>query len=147
MIENPMMKAYGDKETNIHYILRPGVYGLAFNLKGEVAVVKVPFGYHLPGGGIETGEDHVACLKREFLEETGYSIRIENFFEMSKQYTFSERSGNHYELVGHFYKVKLLEKKREPIEADHALLWLSKEEALKKLSLEYQVEAVKHAFD
>lgn len=27
--------------------------------------------YSLPGGGIELGENHNDCLKREFLEETG----------------------------------------------------------------------------
>lgn len=30
--------------------------------------------YKFPGGGIEKGEDHLTALRREFVEETGFSI-------------------------------------------------------------------------
>ena len=91
------MIIYGDKLADTEYVVRPGVYGLAFDAELKVALVKVPFGYHLPGGGIEEDEDHEMCLRRELLEETGYTIDITKMLNISHQYAYSERSQNYYE--------------------------------------------------
>ena len=138
-----VMTIYGEKANDVDYVLRPGVYGIAFDALLRVALVKVPFGYHLPGGGIEAEEDHESCLRRELLEETGYTIDIAQMINISHQYAYSERSMNYYELVGHFYVVTLLEKSAEPIELDHVLEWHTIDEAQSLLSLEYQREALK----
>lgn len=37
-----------------------------------------------PGGGLEFGEPIEACLKREFLEETGIRIRVENLLFLNE---------------------------------------------------------------
>lgn len=141
------MMVFGEKLKDIDYVLRPGVYGIAFDASMRVALVKVPFGYHLPGGGIEAEEDHERCLRRELLEETGYTIDIAQMISISHQYAYSERSMNYYELVGHFYVVTLLEKSAEPIELDHVLEWHTIAEAQSLLSLEYQREALKIAVE
>lgn len=141
-----MTPIYGEKLVGQNYIVRPGVYGIAFDSEGRVALVKVPYGYHLPGGGIEEGEDHVSCLEREFLEETGCAVEIGAPITISRQYTYSERSENYYELVGHFYLAKINEKRITPIELDHELEWHTVDDALTLLSLEYQIEAVKLAW-
>lgn len=138
---------YGDKLKDTDYVLRPGVYGIAFDAFMRVALVKVPYGYHLPGGGIEADEDHERCLRRELLEETGYSIDIAQMITNSHQYAYSERSMNYYELVGHFYVVTLLEKCAEPVELDHTLEWHTIADAQSLLSLEYQREALKIALE
>lgn len=142
-----VMTIYGEKANDVDYVLRPGVYGIAFDALLRVALVKVPFGYHLPGGGIEAEEDHESCLRRELLEETGYTIDIAQMINISHQYAYSERSMNYYELVGHFYVVTLLEKSAEPIELDHVLEWHTIDEAQSLLSLEYQREALKIAVE
>ncbi len=142
-----VMTIYGEKANDVDYVLRPGVYGIAFDALLRVALVKVPFGYHLPGGGIEAEEDHESCLRRELLEETGYTIDIAQMITISHQYAYSERSMNYYELVGHFYVVTLLEKSAEPIELDHVLEWHTIDEAQSLLSLEYQREALKIAVE
>ena len=33
--------------------------------------------YKIPGGGVEQGEDHITCLKREVAEETGLLVKAE----------------------------------------------------------------------
>lgn len=140
-----MVKIFGERVLDKKYVVRPGVYGIATDPVLGVALVEVPFGYHLPGGGIESGEDHHSCLKREFLEETGCAIEIEHLYEISRQYAYSERSQNYYELVGHFYKVIIMKQCTTPTELDHKLVWFKPEEAVKRLSLEYQAEAVRNA--
>jgi len=140
-----MTPIYGEKLEGQNYIVRPGVYGITFDANQRIALVKVPYGYHLPGGGIEQGEDELTCLKREFLEETGYSVEIGAQITICRQYTYSERSKNYYELVGHFYFTHINENRIAPIELDHELVWHTVDDAVKLLSLEYQVEAVKLA--
>lgn len=141
-----MHKSYGEKKPDQTYIVRPGVYGITFDALNRIALVKVPYGYHLPGGGIDPGEDHETCLKREFLEETGYDVSVESLIEISTQYTFSGKHENYYALIGHFYVATMLDNRTTPQEPDHELVWLSVDEAVRLLSLEYQATAVKTAW-
>lgn len=141
-----MHKSYGEKKPDQTYIVRPGVYGITFDALNRIALVKVPYGYHLPGGGIDPGEDHETCLKREFLEETGYDVYVESLIEISTQYTFSEKHENYYALIGHFYVATMLDNRTTPQEPDHELVWLSVDEAVTLFSLEYQAAAVKTAW-
>lgn len=57
-----------------------GVRVLVKNLKGEILVVKHSYipGWHLPGGGVDHGEDIETAARREVYEETGIS-EIQDF--------------------------------------------------------------------
>lgn len=52
--------------------------GVVLNEEGEVYLLKVNVhNYHkLPGGGIDEGEDKVAAMKRECIEEIGCTVSI-----------------------------------------------------------------------
>lgn len=64
-----------DYTDDMPHFKRPSVRAVITN-KGKVAMVhsKKHDYYKFPGGGIESGENHVAALKREVLEETGLTI-------------------------------------------------------------------------
>jgi 8-oxo-dGTP diphosphatase len=85
--------------------------------------VQTPDGYSwLPGGRIEGGENHHTCLKREFLEETGYKIEVIGFVGRAKQYFYTN-----YEYIvneGNFYLAHLLLKVSAPIDDDHFIRWV-----------------------
>lgn len=74
----PPPKVIGTELAGVSYTDRHAVRVVAFNAKGEVAVIhaKRDNYYKLPGGGIDPDEDHETAAKREFAEETGGLIRL-----------------------------------------------------------------------
>jgi 8-oxo-dGTP diphosphatase len=61
---------------------RVAVYGLCEDPEGRVLLVRaaayltVAGDWFLPGGGIDHGENPVAALRREFVEETGLAVEV-----------------------------------------------------------------------
>ena len=53
-----------------------GVRGLVVNAAGEILLIKHSYvsGWHLPGGGVETGETLRDALARELAEEGGVTL-------------------------------------------------------------------------
>ncbi|HEY8890342.1 MAG TPA: NUDIX domain-containing protein [Clostridium sp.] len=141
---NEYGKVFGEKLNGVNYIDRAGVYGIAINDEDKIATIKTPTGYFLPGGGIENGETHKECLEREFIEETGYEISIENYIGKASLYHIS-KANQYLHGIGYFYIVNLKCKTNEKIEEDHELLWIEIGECIKCLFLEHQAWAVAEA--
>ncbi|MBI2551643.1 NUDIX domain-containing protein [Candidatus Uhrbacteria bacterium] len=53
---------------------RPGAYAILTDTRGKILVVLVRGRFHLPGGGIDAGEDPEIAVRREVKEETGYTV-------------------------------------------------------------------------
>ncbi len=144
-------KTFGVKLDGTEYFDRVGIYGVGFNKKGEVAVVKAPFfndalAYFLLGGGIEDGENHETCLKRECLEEAGLDITPKKCVCKGDYYFFNEKRQKHFHFIGYFYLMDVNGVVSKPIELDHELLWLSVEEARQKLTLPHQAWALEESY-
>ncbi len=134
-----MKNKFGAPEDGIQYHKRVGVYGVIYN-ENEFTVAKVNDGYFLVGGGLEGEESHHECLRREFLEEIGYTIEICEYLGVNHEYHQSHRSKNHYELIGHCYSVKLIDR-IEQGEEDHKLVTLRDSE-IDRMTLEYQTHVM-----
>lgn len=137
---------FGEKLENIEYFERIAVYGIVINEEGKIAIIKTPRGYFLPGGGIEGSESHEQCLKREFMEETGYQITVENYIGRSSLYHVS-KTYRYSHGTGYFYFATLTQKKNNGIEEDHKLIWLEPAECINGLYLEHQSWAVAKAMN
>ena len=61
------MRQFGPHPTG-PIIERDGAYGVIVDTRWRIAVVEVPKGVYLPGGGIEVGETAEEALRREVRE-------------------------------------------------------------------------------
>ena len=135
---------FGDRSAELNYVVRPGAYAVVRDAEGRVAVVRVPVGAFLPGGGIDPGETHEQALAREFREETGYVVRVGRPLGRATQLVVG-RDGRGHEKVGTYYEAELGERLGDPTEADHALEWLAPGAAVDALSHDAQKWIVRQA--
>ena len=141
ILEN-IEKTFGEKVEGIEYRVRVGIYGIALNNEGEVAVIKTSIGYFLPGGGLEDGETHKECLEREFMEETGYAVDVDKYIGKSSLYHLSSTYG-YLQGIGCFYLTRIKYKKENVrIDDDHHLQWVELSKCIKSLFLQHQAWAV-----
>lgn len=132
------MKYIGSKKENIEYIKRPGAYAIIVNENDDkVGIVTDGKDYFYLGGGIEKGETKLDALKREMIEEAGYSIKNIKEFEEVGSYIFSEDKG-YIEVIASVYIAEFDERASEPIEKDHTVLWVNPEEYVGKMCREWQ---------
>jgi len=131
-------KVFGVKEAHVTYSLREGVYGICRNENNEVLVVKVDHTHFLVGGGIEVGEDHETALKREFIEEIGYGIKVSKYLTSCCEYHKSKKDGVDFQLQGHVYLVELGCEMETKSEMNHEMTWLSPEDIGGSMQLDYQ---------
>lgn len=138
-------RTFGEGSENIQYKHRAGVYAVIFDGKGNIAAVNTPEGYFLIGGGIEEGETHIECLKRECLEETGYDIEVKDFICKGNKYFYSKSLSRYFYLICYFYITELKGKIKEPVEPDHEFVWIAINDIEEKLFFEHHIWAVNEA--
>lgn len=137
---------FGNKEENLQYKTRIGVYSIILNKKrDQILVIRTTRGgYFLPGGGVEEKENHEECLQREMLEETGFQVVIGDYIGQAQKYHLAMGKNptlNH----AHFYLATLGEKVQEPVEIDEEPIWVNISEIENLLFHEHQVWGVKEA--
>lgn len=132
------MKYVGSKEENIEYRKRPGAYAIIINkIDDKVGIVTDGADYFYLGGGIEKGETKLEALKRELIEEAGYSIKNIKQFEEVGSHIFADDKG-YIEVIASVYIAEFDKKVTEPIEKDHTVLWVKPEEYVDKMCREWQ---------
>lgn len=143
------LQIFGHKEEGIDYFVRVGTYAVIFkdSDKKVVGLIRANGAqYFLPGGGIEAGENDRQCLKREFLEETGYSIRDIHYLGHAVRYFRSTLPIARYMLSdGHFYTAWLNEKVQEQTEKDNFLEWISVSSYHELIYHQHQAWAIEQA--
>jgi 8-oxo-dGTP diphosphatase len=137
-----MMLEFGTRLANVDYVERPGAYAIISNQAAEIAIIRTPKGYFLPGGGVDDGEDLVDALRREVFEETGLGVEISREIGAAAQYLSAAKEGVYYKKIGHFYLASFAERLSEAFEAEHELLWMTHERAASALNHQFQIWAI-----
>ncbi|ADL02109.1 NUDIX hydrolase [Brevundimonas subvibrioides] len=131
---NPALQ-FGQADPDSDYRLRPAVFGLVFHDE-KIACVRVtrdtPY-YDLPGGAVDGDETETQALIREFVEETGMTVRPLHRIAEAGQF-FRKSDGDPVNNVGGFWIAERLAlDPARKIEADHELVWLHPRTALAEL--------------
>ena len=127
------MKYINSKEEGIEYRIRPGAYAIILREEdNKIGIVTDGNGIFFLGGGIEKGEDKLSALKRELIEESGYSLKNIQLFDKVSSYVYSGTRG-YLEVQATIYIARFDKKITDPIEKDHEILWVEPEEYIGKL--------------
>jgi 8-oxo-dGTP diphosphatase len=128
---------FGEPQSGRAYPDRPAAFGIV-EQDGRIALVRVekpgaaPW-LDLPGGALDPGEDAAQALVREFGEETGLVVAAGPCFARADQY-FLNTEGKPFNNRGAFLAATQAgENPRLKIEADHTLVWLDPDAALRAL--------------
>lgn len=127
---------FGTAEPGLDYRLRPAAFGLVVR-DGRLACVRVDRGegsyFDLPGGAVDGDETEERAVVREFLEETGMTVRPLTRIAEASQY-FRKTDGEPINNTGGFWIAEHLSlDAAAKVEADHDLVWLDPGEALSRL--------------
>ena len=133
--EGPLQ--FGWRGEGLAYADRPCAYGLARRGDGRIALVRVVkdkgVWWDLPGGALDPGEDEGMALVREFLEETGLSVRPARLVARADQFMVKTDGAPVNNLSG-FYEVSIFgEDPALKIEDDHTLEWWEAADAVRAL--------------
>lgn len=136
---------FGCAEPGLDYRLRPTAFGLVLH-EGRLACVRVYRGensyFDLPGGAVDGQETEAEALVREFVEETGMTIRPGARIAEAAQY-FRKSDGEAINNTGGFWVADRLALDPEAkVEADHELVWLTPVAAIAALRHEAHAWAV-----
>ncbi|HIY00661.1 MAG TPA: NUDIX domain-containing protein [Candidatus Blautia faecipullorum] len=130
-----MYRIFGRREKGKYYN-REGAYLIAFS-GNRTAVVRTPRGYFLLGGGIQGNESDVECIKRECLEECGYTCTPCAMIAGAETYCIHETKGLYHPIQRYYYGT-LDSKVQCPVEKDHEFLWVEYEDIRGKMFSEMQ---------
>lgn len=133
------MKEIGISKKDKKYKKREAVYSIIERKSDDrIAIVTDKENvYFLLGGGSITGESDIETLKREVIEETGYSLKKIKYFDKIRSWYYSDKYG-YVDTQAIIFISEFNKKVTNPIELDHKVLWVSPNEYKDKLYYEYQ---------
>ena len=126
---------FGRADEDADYLLRPATFGLVFH-EEKIACVRVtrdtPY-YDLPGGAVDGDETEQEALVREYVEETGMTVRPLERIAEAVQFV-RKSDGAPVNNVGGFWIAEMLAlDPSRKVEDDHELVWLHPRTALAEL--------------
>ena len=140
---------FGEKEANVEYVTRYGVYAVIPDEKKEkLILVQAPNGaWFLPGGEIEEGENHQTALERELMEELGFTAQLGRYLGQADEYFYSRHRDTYFYNPAYLYEVTSFQEVQKPLEDFNQLAWFPVEEAigtLKRGSHKWGIQAWKN---
>ena len=130
----------GDKILDKKYDFRETCFGICLK-DNKMFLVKKNDQYSFIGGGLESNETHEECLKREFIEESGYELLDIKPFVIIDCFWLAAGKWP-LESLANFYIVKIGRKICEPIEFGHIVEEIDIKDVANLLPLPYHQKAL-----
>jgi 8-oxo-dGTP diphosphatase len=131
-----MIRRYGEPvKPGQRYRRRPGVYAVLLRGNSILTTFQqapVPE-FQLPGGGIDAGEQPVAALHREVIEETGWKIDVVRRIGAFRRFTYMPEYDLWAEKLCTIFLARPVLRRGAPTEAGHVAIWLPVQEASVRL--------------
>ena len=134
----------GKKDNSKKYNFRETCFGIVVK-NDKLYCTEKENELSLIGGGIEKGENHIECLKREFLEEAGLMIKSAELLCTIDCFWLT-KDKNDMESLTHIYIVEVFDKALEPTEEGCKLTSINLKEAIDLLSLPYHKKALEEYY-
>ena len=130
----------GERHENLKYDFRETCFGICVK-NNKMLLVKKNGQYSFIGGGVESGETHNECLRREFLEESGYELIDINPFVTIDCFWLA---GGRWPLesLANFYLVQVGEQFSNPLEEDCSIEEIDLKQVKNLLPLPYHKKAL-----
>jgi len=138
---------FGEPEPGRDYPDRPAAFAVVAH-DGRIACVRVAWRrdgpkVDLPGGGLDPGEAPAEAAARECGEEAGLKIAVAGEPFASADHYFINGKDQSHNTRGWFFEGRLeAEDPALKIEADHSVVWLTPQEALRALDRDSHAWAV-----
>lgn len=114
------------------YVNRVGVYAI-IRRRDQLLLtreVKPNNEIMFPGGGIDPGESPLQALYREVLEESGWSIAVKRRIGVFNHHRYMPEYDLWARKICTIYECAPGRRLSQPLEANHAAIWLSTSQAL-----------------
>lgn len=130
------IKVVCEKEEGIEYKIRRAAYVIIEQPENKI-VIATDGNYFFLGGGLEENEDEIEALRREVIEEAGYTLKNIRFFKKVESYEYHIIRGNLH-IIASFYIAEFDKKISDPIEEDHSIIVTNAIDYKDKLYHKYQ---------
>lgn len=127
----------GEKVDGVKYNKRFASYVIIERKEDNKIAIATDGEWFFLGGGIEGEETELEALRREVIEESGYSIKNIQFFDKVNAWADGGPRGP-LDVTATFYIAEFDRKVAEPIEKDHRVIWIDANDYIDKLYHEYQ---------
>ena len=144
MEENLKKTIIGKKDKERTYNFRETCFGIVVK-NDTLYCTEKGNEISLIGGGVENGETHIECLKREFLEEAGCIIKSAEPLCIIDCYWIT-RDKKYMESLSNIYIVSIIDEIVMPTEVDCRLKCINLEKAMDLLPLPYHKKALEVYF-
>ncbi len=127
-----MIRRFGTPpHADVKYRLRPGAYAVLIrDHRVLLTFQEAPKPeFQLPGGGIDLGEQILPALRREVMEETGWSIAAPRRLGAFRRFVFMPEYDLWAEKLCHVYAARPATPLSEPTEQGHHCRWAAFDEA------------------